>query len=227
MSLAAPLAIFAVIAVIIGATFLAQRGWQADAAPGPVDAEVWRAERQADIDRFAVGDRRAPVELVVYSDYQCPFCAHWDRDTLPNLVPYVDAGQLRIVWRNANLSGDASRLGSQAAYAAALQGALLPFHNALAQHDRGAAAADLSEDALIALADELELDTARFLADMTSPEAQRTVSENEAAAQRAGVVSTPSFHFNDVFVSGLKPSEVFIDQLEAALSETDPLSTTE
>lgn len=217
---AAPLAIFAAIALIVGGSFVLQRGWEVNAIPGPASAEAWRAERLTGVDRLTVGEQGAPIELVVYADYQCPFCAHWDRDTLPELLPYVDAGDLRIVWRNANLSGDLSKLGSQAVYAAALQDTLLPFHTSLAQNGRGATAADLTEEALVARAAELNLDTARFLADMTSPEAERAAADGEATAQRAGVVTTPSFHFNGVFVSGLKPSDMFIDQLEAALSET-------
>lgn len=220
LRVAAPLAIFAAIALLIGGSFVLQRGWEQDpnAAPSAAIAEAWRAERTANTDRLAIGTADAPVELVVFTDYQCPFCAHWDRETLPALLDYVDTGQLRIAWRPANQSGTGSTLAARAVYAAALQDSLLPFHTALAQDGRGAAAEDLTEGALVALATELGLDPVRFTADFTSPEAERAVTEAEAEAQRAGVVNAPSFLFNGEFVAGLKPTETFVAQIEAALA---------
>lgn len=43
---------------------------------------------------------------MVFSDYPCPFCAKWSRDSLPGMMEYVEAGAARIEWRDINTYGD-------------------------------------------------------------------------------------------------------------------------
>lgn len=215
-----PLAFFAVIALVIGISFVMQRGWESPATDSSQSREdAWKTARNSGTDPLVLGESSAPVELVVFSDYQCPFCAHWSRDTLPTLIDYVEDGQLRIVWRDVSLSGEASQQGARAAYAAALQDRFLDYHQALVADGRGTPDDDLNEEALIELADELGLDTQRFTADMNSTEASQTVSQNEAKGQAQGVTRAPSFLFNGDFVSGVQPTDAFITHLEAALEE--------
>lgn len=216
----APIAIFVAILLLIGITFVLQRGWETpEPNTGQPQEEAWQAERNSGVDPLILGERTAPAELVVFSDYQCPFCAHWSRDTLPALLDYVDEGQLRIVWRDVNLSGEASERGARAVYAAALQGQFLDFHQALMEDGRGASDDALEEQSLIELADELGLDVPRFTADMKSPEAANAMRQNEGEGQTQGVTRTPSFVFNDQFISGVQPTDAFIANLEAELKE--------
>src|SRR5699024_12443572 len=57
------------------------------------------ALREAD-DPMALGEEDAPVGMIAYSDFTCPFCATWALETQPELVDrYVDSGELRIGWR--------------------------------------------------------------------------------------------------------------------------------
>src|SRR5690606_34724715 len=56
--------------------------------PGQIDLRA--AERRDAEDQFAAGPADAPVALVVFSDYQCPFCAKWSHETLPLMREYVD-----------------------------------------------------------------------------------------------------------------------------------------
>ena len=215
-----PVAFFAIIALVIGISFVMQRGWESPATDnGQSREDAWQTARNSGIDPLVLGESSAVVELVVFSDYQCPFCAHWSRDTLPALVDYVEDGQLRIVWRDVNLSGEASQRGARAVYAAALQDRFFDYHQALVADGRGASGQDLTEAALIELADKLGLDVERFIADMNSPEASQTVSQNEAEAQVQGVTRAPAFLVNGDFISGVEPTNAFITNLEAALEE--------
>lgn len=204
-----PLTVFALIALMIGISFVAQRGWEPEI----------QAKRVSQTDPLMIGQPDAPVELVVFSDYQCPFCAHWSRETLPELLNYVDEGNLRILWRNVHLSGDAAERGARGAYAAALQNSFLEFHQALVQDGRGAADEDLTENALIDLAEGLGLDVARFTADMNSGEVATSIRSHAIDGQRQGVTRAPSFVFDGEFISGVKPTDVFITNIEAALDE--------
>ena len=68
-------------------------------------------------DLLAEGPVDAPVALVVFTDFQCPFCAQWYDDTLPTLREYVDRGDLRIEWRDVNVYGEDSERAARAALA--------------------------------------------------------------------------------------------------------------
>src|SRR5699024_3609369 len=67
-------------------------------------------------DPMSDGPADAPVKLVVFSDYQCPYCAAWSQDTLPKMFDYVDSGDLRIEWREVNVFGSASEQAAKGAY---------------------------------------------------------------------------------------------------------------
>src|SRR5690606_12726645 len=109
----------AVVLVIAVGIAVRPGGGEEEAATGTAaagDADGLRelgeslARRDAD-DPTALGDPDAPVVLIAYSDYQCPFCAAWVADTQPELVErYVDSGDLRIVWREFPYKGEASRI---------------------------------------------------------------------------------------------------------------------
>ena len=93
--------------------------------------DLGHIERRDAKDPLAIGPVDAPVTLVVFSDYQCPFCAAWSEETLPVMMEYVDDEQLRIEWRDVNVYGADSERGAKAAYAAALQGEFWDYHEEL------------------------------------------------------------------------------------------------
>ena len=64
------------------------------------------------------GAANAPVTVYEMSDFQCPFCAVWAKDTEPTMMEYADAGDLRIEWRDINAFGPVSVRAAQAAFAA-------------------------------------------------------------------------------------------------------------
>lgn len=167
----------------------------------------------------ALGPVDAPVALVVYSDYQCPYCAQWSTDTLPLMREYAARGDLRIEWRDVNQYGSDSERGALAAHAAGKQGKFWEFHDALFPAGDHLGPEGLSEGALVELAGSLGLDTERFADDLASPETLRVVRDHAAAGQQLGVSGTPTFVLGGEPIVGAQPQSVFIDTFERALGE--------
>ena len=71
---------------------------------------------------MALGDVDAPVVMISYSEFQCPFCGKYARDTEPILVEkYVDSGVLRIEWRDFPYLGPESTTAAQAGRGSGLE----------------------------------------------------------------------------------------------------------
>lgn len=174
--------------------------------------------RRDPADPLAAGPVDAPVVMVVYSDYQCPFCAVWAEQTQPTMLEYVEAGDLRIEWRDLAVFGPDSERAARAAYAAGLQGAFWEFHGALFASGEKRAAADLTEQALVTLAGSLGLDADVFAADLASAQVATAVQANADEAAAIGVFSTPSFLIGEQTVVGAQPTEVFVAAVEDALA---------
>lgn len=234
--LAVPVAILAVTALLIAAVLWLNPAAdpsadEAGAPATPVDpaslphpSEVARpdlssAESRDPQDPLADGPVDAPVVLVVFTDYQCPYCARWTEDTLPALQEHVDRGELRIEWRDVNVYGEDSARAARASLAAALQDRHAEYHRALFARGEVRPAGALDEASLIALAEQEGLDVERFTADLRSEEVARIVAEHAAEGVELGAVTTPSFVLAGTPTVGAQPTEVFLDQLETALEE--------
>lgn len=175
-------------------------------------------ERRDEADPLAIGDVDAPATLVMYSDYQCTFCASWTDETLPTLLDYVDSGDLRIEWRDLAIFGDSSLDAAHGAWAAGSQGKYLEFTQALFDFGSISSSGDLSESSLIELAEELEMDVDQFSTDLTADSTIESVQENIDEAQELGVNSTPTFLLNGLPIVGAQPEEVFMQVLEQELA---------
>jgi len=224
-----PVAVLAVTAVLIAliVTLSRQGGTPAAAEPAQPGAptavqdlgqpDLSFAETRDEADLLAVGPVDAPVVLVVFSDYQCPFCARWNAETLPSMIDHVEAGDLRIEWRDVNVFGPASERAARASYAAALQGAFWEYHEALFAGGETRSEGGLSEDALVALAGELGLDTEQFTTDLGSAETAEVIAANQQFGFDLGATSTPVFILGGQPIVGAQPTEVFQETFQTAL----------
>ncbi|MBK5249439.1 MAG: thioredoxin domain-containing protein [Actinomycetales bacterium] len=185
----------------------------------PDAAATLEMARRDPQDPLVAGPVDAPVVLVVYSDYQCPFCALWVQDSQPTVMEYVAAGDLRIEWRDVNVYGPDSTRAAQAAYAAGLQGKFWEYHDSLFADGEKREPRELSAEALIALAEGLGLDVAQFTADLSSPDVAAAVQTNADEGAAIGAFSTPSFLIGGHPVVGAQPTGTFVDAVESALAE--------
>jgi protein-disulfide isomerase len=146
------------------------------------------------------GKADAPVTLVEYSDYQCPFCARHYRDVLPLLQQeYIDTGKVRFVMREnpiAAIHGNATN-ASMAALCAGDQGKYWDMHNMLFDNQK-----QLGVDNLKAFAGTLGLDTGDFNECLDSKKHEKTVQADLASGAKLGMAGTPAF-----FIGRTDPSD--------------------
>jgi protein-disulfide isomerase len=191
-----------------------------DGSRPPIDPEndpfADLVRRDAD-DPAALGDVDAPVVMINYSEYQCPFCGKFARDTKPELVErYVEDGTLRIEWRDFPYLGPESITSAKAGYAAGQQDSFWEFHDAMFADQQPPNSGRLTEEYLLDKAEQVGLDVEQFRADMTSKEAAATVKKDFDEGQEIGVTGTPAFIVNGRPIMGAQPTEVFVDAVEQA-----------
>jgi len=169
---------------------------------------------------MAKGDPDAPVVMVEFADFQCPFCGRFARETAPALVEqYVDEGILRIEWRDFPYLGPESRMAALAGRAAARQDAFWAFHDVLYAEAREVNSGTIDAAWLEGVAADLGLDVEQFRADMGSAEVASEVAADLQAGQSLGVTGTPAFFVNGQPVLGAQPLEVFEQVIEAAQAQ--------
>ncbi|MFC7896627.1 DsbA family protein [Streptomyces sp. NPDC057381] len=189
----------------------------ASAAPPADPALLALARRDAD-DPYALGEPDAPVVLIEYSDFQCPYCGRFARETKPELLrDYVDKGVLRIEWRHFPIFGAESEQAARASWAAGRQGRFWEFHDTAYGEPRERNKGDFAEKELVAMAEEAGVeDLDRFRADMASAGADEAVNRDVEEGYALGVSSTPAFLVNGRPILGAQPTDVFAEAVEAA-----------
>lgn len=184
--------------------------------------DLTTVERHDDDDPLTVGDADAPVTMVVFSDYQCTFCATWSHNTLPVLLEdYVDTGDLRIEWRDVNIYGEPSENGAKAAYAAGMQDQFLEYQTFLYPDGDTLSEDELTEDNLIEVADTMGLDAEQFATDMDSATTLANIRKNEQLGSYLGAYATPLFILGGEPIAGAQPTDVFTQAVEEALNRAD------
>ncbi|MCV7153070.1 DsbA family protein [Mycolicibacterium pyrenivorans] len=175
-------------------------------------------ERRLADDPLTLGDPAAPVAMVMFADYRCPFCAKFSRDTEPEMVErFVDEGILRIEWRDLPIFGDQSMQAARAGRAAAAQGRFWEFNRAVfaAAPERGHS--DLTDEALIGFARQAGVpDLDRFATQMRGNDFDAAINADVEQAGSIGVPSTPAFVINGVPMLGAQPTEVFVAAVNEA-----------
>jgi Na+/H+ antiporter NhaA len=137
------------------------------------------------------GSSDAPVTLVEYGDFQCPYCGQAEPVIRELLASFGD--DVRYVWRHLPLNDvhGSAQLAAEAVEAAGAQGAFWEMYDALLSHQD-----DLSPQAISRIADDLGLDLKRFWDELRRHEYAARVAEDVASADASGVSGTPTFFIN-------------------------------
>jgi Na+/H+ antiporter NhaA/protein-disulfide isomerase len=139
----------------------------------------------------ARGSPDAPVTLLEYGDYECPYCGIAEEAIRELLVSFGD--DLRYVWRHLPLNDvhRSAQMAAEAAEAAAAQGAFWPMHDLLIAHPD-----ELRPPDLDGYAEQLGLDRDRFWEDIRRHVHVPRIADDVAGADASGVAGTPTFFIN-------------------------------
>ena len=222
-SLTGPVIVAVVALLVTAVAVVAGRDGKDPAAARPTSSATGAADPLADLarrtqgDPLAMGRVDAPVVMVAYSEFQCPFCGKFARDSEPALVrKYVDQGVLRIEWRDFPYLGKESQTAALAGRAAALQGKFWQFHDALFADQQPVNGGKVTPEFLAGVATSAGLDGDRLVADMKRPELAEAIGADFREGQALGVTGTPAFVINGQPVIGAQPTSAFEQVIDAA-----------
>src|SRR5690606_8026753 len=160
----------------------------------------------------------APVVLVEFTDYQCPFCSRHFLETYPQIkADYVDSGKVRYVFLDFPLTSihPQAQQAAEAALCAGDQGAYVEMHDMLFARQGEWNGRSDAADLFTNYATDLGLDAAGFAECLDSRTHESAVLADLEQGIRLGVDGTPAFFLNGNFLSGAQPYEVFRDTIEA------------
>ncbi|CAG0958769.1 Disulfide bond formation protein D [Anaerolineae bacterium] len=157
-----------------------------------------------------LGSPDAPITIVEFSDFQCPFCSTVEREAISQLrSKYVSSGKISIVYKHAAVLGDESIWAAQAAECAADQGQFWEYHDLLFGKQAGENQGAFTKEKLIGFASELKLGLTRFEPCLKNDETLTRVQADTQEAHAVGVRGTPTFLFNGQLLVGAQPLAAF------------------
>jgi len=190
----------------------------AGAATGPVSVENAPSR----------GDAKAPITIVEFSDFECPFCSRYVRDTYSQIQrEYVDTGKVRYVFRNFPLEGlHPQAFGAAVAgECARAQGKFWEMHDRMFANQRA-----LTQAGLMQTAAAIGLDTDAFGKCLASDAPKKKVRDDLADAAALNASATPTFFFGTADktgkvkvlqrIQGAKTFAVFKSTVDALLAGT-------
>jgi len=157
------------------------------------------------------GNPKAPVTVVEFSDFQCPFCAR-AIPTLDRLKQEYGQDKIKIVFRPMPLPAHPRAMPSAlASLCANEQGKFWEFHNMLFENQQKLEDADLK-----GYAKKLSLDEAKFASCYDSKKYEKDLEKSRQEAEQVGIQATPTFVINGVLLQGAQPFEKFKEKIDHA-----------
>ena len=174
--------------------------------------------KQAQTDLRTLGNPDAPVVIVEFADFQCPFCGKFFRESGTKIIEqYVKAGKARFVYRDFAFLGPESTAAAEASRCAGDQNAFWQYHDYLYTHQQGENQGAFSKERLKEFATVLNLDTATFNSCLDAGVHRDQVQKDLDLGRSLGVDGTPATFVNDQSFNGALPYEQFQVAIEAEL----------
>ncbi len=167
------------------------------------------------------GPANAPVTIVEFSDFECPFCSRANEALAQVEAAYQ--GKVRVVFRDYPLPFHANaQKAAEAGQCAHEQGKFWALHDKMFENQKA-----LDVDSLKGYAKDAGVDSAKFDACLDEGRMADTVKANMEAGQEAGVSGTPAFFINGTMLSGALPFDEFKKVIDAELVKAGVAPATE
>ncbi len=165
----------------------------------------------------SIGPANAPITLVEFADFQCPFCREWEQQTYQPLLQAYP-GKIRFVYRDFPLTSihPNAMPAAEAAQCANEQGKFWAFHDKLFGSDT------LSDDTYKQYAQDLGLDMTKFNDCYTNHKYASAIQTDMDFANNLGINSTPTFFINGLAVIGAQPLSSFTSVIDKELAGQIP-----
>lgn len=171
-----------------------------------------------------LGNPTAPVTMVEFADFQCPFCERFFTDTWPSLKKdYIDTGKLKFVYKNLPIndrsgSDHESHDAANAALCAKDQNKFWEYHDVLFKNQNGENQGAFSRDNLKKFAANLGLDTGKFNQCLDTGKYNAQVQADFDEASKLGINGTPTLVVNGNVIVGAQPYATFKSAIDAELA---------
>lgn len=181
--------------------------------PAPPDPRVTAAD-QARI----MGDASARLWIVVVSDFQCPYCAQWERETAPQLIKeFVKTGTVRLAFLNFPLRQHENALpAAEAAMCAGAQGKFWEMHDRIFKTQAEWSALPTSEPYFAGVARQVALDLDAYNQCIGQHVMRPMIEADVQRATGGGAGSTPTFFIGNQVIAGAERIEAFRDAIAKA-----------
>jgi protein-disulfide isomerase len=189
------------------------------AAQPPPGAPAPAAAKKVEVAGFnpVRGPKAAPVTMVMWSDFQCPFCSRVEPTV--KQVEETYGSKVKVVWRNEPLPFHNNAMpAAKAAMAAAEQGKFWEMHDKLFDNQQKLSAGDLE-----GYARDIGLDLGKWKTDMESDKVKNEIAEDQKAGSAVGANGTPAFYINGKELSGAQPFDSFKTIIDEQLTKADEL----
>ncbi|MEM8860643.1 MAG: DsbA family protein, partial [Chloroflexota bacterium] len=164
----------------------------------------------------ALGDPNAPIKIVEFTDYQCPFCGRHSAETMPRIIQeLVDTGRVYYILKDFPLDSihPDARQGSVAARCAGEQDLYWEMHDAIfvnqAAWGQGGVTPEIIDQVFMGFAQDLGMDSVAFETCLTDGRYDDAIEANYQEGVAEQISGTPSFFIGGYFLSGAQPFEVF------------------
>jgi len=162
------------------------------------------------------GSKNAPVTIIEFSDFQCPFCAKFFTQTLPLIEEnYIKTGKVNLVYRDFPLNfHENAQKSAEAAECADEQGKFWEYHDKIFENQNALDATSLKQ-----YAKDIGLDTGKFDDCLDSGKMVSEIQKDFRDGSSYGVSGTPAFFVNGISVVGAQPYSVFEQIIEQELDK--------
>lgn len=184
-------------------------------------------QKNIDTNMPTIGDINAPVTMVEYGHFKCPFCNRFFRETKPQITEkYIKTGKVKFVWKDFPYEGGDSEKASEAAHCAQDQGRFWEYHDLLftyiwknyySKNINGEESSVFTDAKLKEFSSQLGLDMIRFNGCLDSGKYIKLVRDNYNEGIAQGVKSTPTFLINGQKIVGAQPFSVFEQIIDSKL----------